>query len=98
MELSQKAQACLAALNKFDRCRTADEVADVLRTAGVTGVRLSACECPVANFLDRETGNAVHLVNSQTIDVGSHWQTFTPTAVSEFIRAFDHGKFLDLVT
>jgi hypothetical protein len=100
MELSAEAQATLAALGTFDGCQTAEDVANVLRERGIKGTRLSGFSCPMALFLDQETGNSVHLVCAQSVEVsgrGVSWSTETPPSVKSFILAFDDGKFPDLI-
>jgi len=98
MDLSEGQQATLSALDQFDECTTADEVAQVLREKGIKGDPMIACSCPLANFLDQETGDMVHFVTTTTIDRGMDWSTAIPEPLRQFVLAFDRNGYPDLIT
>lgn len=84
---------------------TPDAVADSLRAAGCKGKKMAPCECPVANWLLRQT-QRTSLVEDRHCwlyppdgDYASpgRLKVATPAAVAQFISGFDHGQYADLV-
>lgn len=83
--------------------KTRAQVAATLRRAGVKGRRLHPLFCPVANWLNEQfTGKSVKFeVGPCEIWVlkhtGRHFVGYaditTPDPVSDFIKAFDDGRF-----
>ena len=79
-----------------------DAVAAFLEGQGVTGCRMQATHCPVAEYLKRATGHrrvAVDMASVITLgergDLGAH--ALTPVPVSDFIERFDRGLFPALI-
>lgn len=75
---------------------TKDAVVAFFREKGVKGVRGSTT-CAVANYLTGEVGRPVSSAYSAARMMDStEWQYYPP-GVSDFIFAFDVGKYPDLV-
>lgn len=73
---------------------TEDAVAEHLRTLGIRGVPREGKKCPIYNFLCAN-GVPVYRVDSSYIDFDDGWLD-SPTAVCDFIDAFDGGAFPEL--
>jgi hypothetical protein len=91
------------ALDVFNSCDTAHEVADVLRMRKIKGVPVRSNECPVARYMQ----SSLPPDSSLYIDVGYHtvkiWaggegygELPMPLIVGDFIRRFDQGQYPDL--
>lgn len=76
---------------------TADEVAETLRRLGVTGQRVVADSCPVANYLREFAGVGHPAMSPAWIKLGDGWIA-TPAPVARFVARFDLGEFPDLIT
>lgn len=79
---------------------TIEEVAEFLREKDIKGVRLSAGSCPIAKYMEIETGL---IVSVGSFDVGGWSKTYEETfhsdllsPVSDFVRYFDRGGFPEL--
>lgn len=89
--LAELVRAALAGLGK-----TADQVAETLRTAGIVGAREDGCACPVALYLAREVpelkgefGQFRWNVDRKGVSADTVWVLDHPVAVWQFITAFD---------
>lgn len=74
-------------------------VAGILRSAGVTGVRSDALECPVSRFVAQRVGVRIVTSTSRCYARGElQWNRTVPLPweVSEFVRFFDNGAYQDL--
>jgi hypothetical protein len=80
---------------------TAEGVAKTLRSRGFTGRRGISADCPIAHYLEACLGRVDPQVLHNRIDVAGangHRLTMPPTpAVLEFVDAFDHGRYPELV-
>lgn len=97
------------AVEKLDRLlrrlgkMTPDDIAEYLRSEGITGPRLSSERCPIAVLLNRgrEKGPYRYLVSGRHIyrvkSSGAMVKTIiAPNSVADFITNFDHGYYSDL--
>lgn len=83
------AEQALASLGE-----SAETVAQELRRKKITGLRCSSYECPIAVFLERETGCRF---SAGTLNAYSGRSTVDlPGAVSDFIVKFDMGCYPEL--
>lgn len=76
---------------------TPEAVAANLAAAGITGYRRSACDCPIAAYLEARVP-AADAVGGTTVcvDPGGdlpYEEVPVPPAVAEFIRRFDGGEW-----
>lgn len=91
--------------------RTADEIAESLRQAGIRGVRGAACRCPIYEWLDRaldrhapsgtcmfidQVGGMIEFRVHRCGDDYAWGSMNVSTPVREFITAFDEGAYPDL--
>lgn len=81
--------------------KTPDEIAELLRTNGIKGIRRSSRSCPIAQYLRGDSDKVYVTVGLGIISVesygGGYISTMTPTNVGMFINYFDHGSYPDLV-
>lgn len=83
---------------------TADAVADRLRALGIKGTRHDGCSCPIANLLrsngcgtsELEVSN-YHVYPTGSLIPNDQEVPQLPPPVTQFIRRFDEGVYLDLV-
>ena len=78
---------------------TVEEVAEGLRARGIKGRQRIANECPLANYLRVWFPNPSIFIEVSVSDyaTGYYFISKTPEIPSEFIGAFDIGKFPDLI-
>jgi hypothetical protein len=71
----------------LDKCRTADEIADLLRKTGVKGERGQSSYCPLAKATGYIIGSDFRMRNRNSL-------TTRPLTKAEqtFIRRFDHAQ------
>ena len=92
-----------SAMRSLRACKTADDVADVLRAAElpIRGVRHDDMRCPVATLLKRALDGRGHMYVSGVLmgvrrNGSCDWRTFdTPDAVTGFVTEFDEGRYPD---
>lgn len=81
--------------------KTPEEIAEMLRRHGVTGIPGSFFECPIARLIRRETGFRVsvdrRVVDVYGVDLRRVAGLPLPKSVQDFVWQFDHGYFDDLV-
>jgi hypothetical protein len=92
-------------LSELDRESPA-EVAGVLKAAGIKGKPGEECECPVAKYLQKGTGNSRVYVLPSYVEwrkgrLGDTSRTVygfeeVPDVVRQFIRRFDNREYPDL--
>jgi hypothetical protein len=75
--------------------QTADEVAAFLKEKGITGRVALALHCPVAAYLSSQGGDIGGAVYTQY--ASQNVLVKVPEPVFAFIRAFDAGKYPELV-
>lgn len=89
---------------------TSEEVAGSLRQAGIKGIRVSPCHCPVLNAIyhalpDYWPGLKIYGAPAEAGKAASYHATLSdsqicdpalPRAVIDFIGDFDTGKYPDL--
>lgn len=78
----------------------AKTTADVARRIGALGIKAvpgDSCQCAVALYLDKVTGNPWHIVGAQTVEIGTAITVATPDLVGQFVKEFDQVKFPELV-
>jgi hypothetical protein len=80
-------------VDKLQTQGSADDVALFLENEQVVGLAGQAFECPVARYINRETGRHVG-VSAASIDNIFLEET---SAVSRFVRAFDAGRYPELI-
>jgi hypothetical protein len=91
------------ALDAFKPCKTAHEVADLLRIRKIRGRPASPTDCPIAQFIK----SAIPDTSSVAVDVEYHevkiserhdgyGELSLPWEVGEFIQNFDQGQYPDL--
>lgn len=77
------------------------EIAIYFGSRGIKGKAFNSECCPVATFLN-ENSEAVHKVDRKRVFLylGNNFlgEISVPESVQNFIRAFDHGKYLFLDT
>lgn len=76
--------------DEIDKCQSADEIADLLRSKGVKGIQDSNSHCPLANA----TGSRVY--GDYRYDGGWTMRDCTQTE-AEFVQRFDNGGYPDLI-
>jgi hypothetical protein len=81
---------------------TADDVADLLRKAGVTGERGHAHSCPIANYLAQVVGIEVSVSGDDVVLIGDESELFMyavslSDSVQKFINQFDDDMYPDLI-
>jgi hypothetical protein len=76
---------------------TVDNVAEFLRSQGITGKPELAKACPVARYLEKQVGAPVFVLGSTARFVMSGRATHLPRAVEKFVTAFDMGEYPDLI-
>lgn len=86
------------AVANLHEARTARDVARLLRSAGVRGVRRSGCACPIANYLKRESGaDSVEVFGGSVrmyIGLTTGWVVARQSReMRHFIWLFDRGFF-----
>jgi hypothetical protein len=94
LEMRLKLESALTALGT-----SPDKCAEQLKFRGITGVPNASGFCPVANYLKKELDSQV-FINGGVVafgtninDIDDYW---LPQPVSEFIAAFDSGKYPEL--
>ena len=96
MESAQ--EKLLATLNKLGT--TASEVAHALHSSEIRGFRNSCWSCPIAEYLKscRYSSVSVAIEDCSAI-TPDHISTYvvTPTAIKDFMLAFDSGLYSHLV-
>jgi len=82
-------------VNVLAEC-TPDEIRDLLVFIACKGKPRHACACPVANYINKFTGEIV-IVSGLAISLPerSVWIE-TPANVRTFIKAFDNGHYPEL--
>lgn len=78
------------------RKRGADDVAAVLRGAGVKGNRRNCHSCPIAVFVKKVTGEDDVKVFGMEYLYGGAWVDL-PRAARAFVKRFDNYQYSDLV-
>lgn len=83
------------------RKRSANEVADILRAAGVTGEPRDAHACPIANYVKRTTGDDTVSVCGDVAfygRIGARHEVKMPRSAWRFVDRFDnlHPDYKDL--
>lgn len=76
--------------------REPDQIAEFLASVGVTGIRQSPEQCPVAVYLRRTPAFRSVRVWADSVAIEGRATTL-PANVCLFIRRFDHGRYPDLV-
>lgn len=81
---------------------TASEIAGALEAKGITGRRHSSQHCPLANYLMEQFPEAERAsvgIWSMLIDAdgGTLASPESPGSCRDFVRAFDNGRFPNLV-
>lgn len=83
--------------------KSPEEIAALLREKGIHGRRNLAMSCPLANYLTVETDITPfsvivgpYSIIGDTLSL-EHYSTPTPNSVAAFIKAFDSGKYPDLI-
>lgn len=87
------------ALHKLHQLGNSSQaIATSLRLANIMGKRHRPYACPINNFLlsigYRNTRAGSHCI---AVDYKTGEKLLTPPAIADFIRAFDAGKFPELV-
>lgn len=82
--------------------KTPDEIADVMRRAGIRGRRCSAKRCPIANWVVLQIpqfgGVVVGTATVSVLDPSRHLISATlPNSVASFISRFDAREYPDLI-
>ena len=80
-----------------DGAKTTADVAWRINTLGIKAVPGDSCQCAVAMYLDKVTGNPWHVVGGMMIEVGTAITVPTPDLVRQFIKEFDEAKFPELI-
>lgn len=83
---------------------TATGIANWLSDRGITGFRQNACDCPISNYLARETttphtvgpGQCSPLVWDDDQPAKPTPHIPLPDPVAQFVRLFDSGVYPDL--
>lgn len=93
--MSAREDGIRAALAKLGE--TADDMAESLREAGITGIREDGEACPLANYLRREGFDDLNVTRDHIEDAGTdcdpgRWQMPTPPTARTFIVRFDDVK------
>lgn len=94
--MSRKVQRMLHHLGQ-----TADQVAASLNAMCIRGNPQDPNNCPVTNYLMQKAHVQRCWANKSTVIfmsrwLGTHMEVKLPTAVKEFVDAFDHGKYPSL--
>jgi hypothetical protein len=81
--------------------KNADQVAESLNVAGITGRPADPCECAVSRYLESLGFESVAVMNSEfgySVETSEDFHTIGDEGpVADFIRAFDDGQYPHLV-
>ena len=88
--------------SRFRNVSTSDEVAEILRTAGIKGKRYELNACPLANLALHDIPGVDVEVDDEGLAIevratGMAFRHNTTPAMKDFIRRFDLGEFPDLI-
>jgi phosphoserine phosphatase len=96
--MSRETRKIKRALERLGRMRNADEIAQYLKERGIKGHTISAYDCPIARYVEAETGVAVAVAQRSVSPRGDYMEwVMPPPNVSAFIAQFDLHQYSDLV-
>jgi hypothetical protein len=94
----------LQGISALNDCQSADDVADLLRTAGITGRRVDPWGCPVSRWLQSCAGTPDISVGTfyadMTLRQAGELRSFDrplPRAARQFITALDSNLYPELL-
>lgn len=93
----QAAPVLEAAVKRLAEFDTSDEVAGFLKAEGIKGMIGISSQCPVANWIRRETGYQVRVASTISVPWdGSTTVLECPYATFEFYNRFDNHRYPEL--
>lgn len=97
MRVTDKAEHALAVIGRL----SADQIADFFKFEGIKGFPITAGQCPIANYLNRELGGRHSICRDSFFasydDIGSDYSTSIPDSVAHFIQKFDMYFYPELI-
>lgn len=86
----------IVAFDKLAGFQSAREIADYFRSEGIRGFRMDAFSCPIAAFMQDQTGRRFSVCRDDVSTNDDQFAFETTTPMADFIVNFDYGLYEDL--